>query len=84
MPQDVDDRIEPTLAARTPQQVTHQAFPSGATNGRQEVVVVDIKIPFGSMIILMVKWAIASIPAFLILVFLGVLVAGLLGALVGR
>lgn len=33
------------------------------SNGRTEVVVVDIKIPFGSMVILLVKWAIAAIPA---------------------
>ena len=34
----------------------------------QQVTVVDIKMPFGSMVAFMVKWAIASIPAFLILV----------------
>ncbi len=33
-----------------------------------EVTVVDIKIPFWSMVVLMVKWAIAAIPAMLILV----------------
>jgi hypothetical protein len=46
-----------------------------------EVTVVDIKMPFWSMVFFMVKWAIAAIPAFLILgtilfmfaVFLGVL-----------
>ena len=37
---------------------------------RQQVTVVDIKMPFGSMVVFMVKWAIASIPAFLILVAL--------------
>jgi hypothetical protein len=36
-----------------------------------EVVVVDVKIPFWSMVILLVKWAIAAIPAFAILVILG-------------
>jgi hypothetical protein len=34
---------------------------------RQEVVVVDINIPFWSMVTLMVKWAFAAIPAFIIL-----------------
>jgi hypothetical protein len=46
-----------------------------------EVIVVDIKMPFWSMVFFMVKWAIAAIPALLILgtilfmlaVFLGVL-----------
>jgi hypothetical protein len=41
------------------------------SNGRTEVVVVDIKIPFGSMVVLLVKWAIAAIPAAVILVALG-------------
>ncbi len=34
---------------------------------RREVVVVDVKIPFVSMVILLVKWAIAAIPAIIIL-----------------
>lgn len=28
----------------------------------QQVVVVDVKVPFWSMVFLMVKWALASIP----------------------
>jgi hypothetical protein len=47
---------------------------------RQNVVVTDIHIPFGSMITFMVKWAIASIPAaiilFLIYLALGALFSG--------
>lgn len=38
---------------------------------RSEVVVVDVKIPFWSMVILLVKSAIAAIPAFVILFLLG-------------
>jgi len=34
---------------------------------RQEVVITDFKMPFGSMVVFMVKWAIASIPALIIL-----------------
>ena len=43
------------------------------TNGtpRQEIVVTGIDMPFGSMIKFMVKWAIASIPALIILMILG-------------
>lgn len=37
---------------------------------RQEVVVTDVHMSFGSMITFMVKWAIASIPALLILMLL--------------
>jgi hypothetical protein len=36
-----------------------------------EVTVTNIKMPFGSMIVFMVKWAVASIPAILILVVMG-------------
>ena len=37
---------------------------------RYEVVVKDIQMSLGSMVVFMVKWAIAAIPAFLILVAL--------------
>ncbi len=46
---------------------------------RQEVVVVDVRIPFTSMVSLMVKWAIAAVPAVLILFLL----AGALSMLFG-
>jgi len=41
------------------------------SNEKQEVVVTDIEIPFMSMVVLMVKLAIASIPALFILTMLG-------------
>lgn len=34
---------------------------------KQEVVVVDINIPFWSMVIFMMKWVVAAIPSFIIL-----------------
>jgi len=46
------------------------------------VRIVDIKMPFGSMVVFMVKWAIAAIPALIILALIGVLVAGILMAMV--
>lgn len=49
------------------------------SNGRQEVVVTDIKIPFLSMVVLLVKWALAAIPALIILF----LIFGVLGAIFG-
>ena len=48
-----------------------------------EVTVVDIKMPFGSMVVFMVKWAIASIPAILILAVLVAMIAGLFAGCVG-
>ena len=41
------------------------------------VTVSDIRLPFGSMVVLMVKWAIASIPAMIILIVLGSIIAGI-------
>lgn len=52
-------------------------------NADREVVVVDIRIPFMSMVILMVKWAIAAVPALFILIFIGGLLATALGMLFG-
>jgi hypothetical protein len=48
-------------------------------DGRREVVVTDIKIPFWSIVVLMVKWAIAAIPAVIILMILTALVSVALG-----
>jgi hypothetical protein len=45
-----------------------------------EVVVVDVKIPFWSMVTLLVKWALASIPAIIILFVLGALMSFLFGS----
>ena len=45
------------------------------------VVVTDIKIPFGSMVVLMVKWAVATIPALIILSVIGSIIFGVLTAL---
>lgn len=47
------------------------------------VTIVDVKIPFWSMVVLMVKWVIASIPAFFILLALGTAAASMLGLLGG-
>jgi hypothetical protein len=53
------------------------------TDNSQHVTIVDIKMPFWSMVVFMVKAAIASIPAFIILSIIGSLVFGLL-AVVSR
>ena len=39
----------------------------------QRVVVTDIHMPFWSMVVFMVKWALASIPAILILTLIAAL-----------
>jgi hypothetical protein len=49
---------------------------------RQQVVVTDVNMPFGSMVRFMVKWALASIPAFMILFIVGFFCAGVFSAIV--
>ncbi len=50
---------------------------------KREVVVTDIKIPFVSMVILMVKWAVAAIPALFILFIIGGVLTMVLGLIFG-
>jgi len=45
------------------------------------IIVTDIKMPFFSMVIFMVKWAVASIPALIILSFIGALIFGFAGTI---
>jgi hypothetical protein len=47
----------------------------------QQVIITDIHMPFGSMVEFMMKWAIASIPAMILLFLLGAIVAGIFGAI---
>jgi hypothetical protein len=66
-------------AAGEPQRFFKQG--SFMSDGRTEVVVVDVRIPFGSMVILLVKWAVAAIPAAIILIILAWAVSFALGFL---
>jgi hypothetical protein len=47
------------------------------------VVVTDVRMPFGSMVAFMVKWAIATIPAIIILTVIGSITFGVLNAIFG-
>jgi len=49
-----------------------------------KVVVADIKIPFGSMVVLMVKWAVATIPALIIFILIGSITFGVISSLMGN
>ena len=53
-------------------------------DGKQEVVLTDVHIPFGSLVTLMVKVVIASIPAAIIVLILGFLAAGIFMKLLGK
>ena len=50
---------------------------------KREVVVTDVKIPFWSMVVLMVKWAIAAIPAVIILIVIGAVGSMVMAAIFG-
>ena len=46
----------------------------------QRVIVTDIQMSFGSMVVFMVKWAIAVIPAAIILSLVGFILLGVFGS----
>lgn len=50
---------------------------------KREVIVTDVKIPFWSLVILMVKLAIAAIPAFIILLIIGSVVSVVMAVIFG-
>ncbi|MDH5535335.1 MAG: hypothetical protein OEZ08_07185 [Betaproteobacteria bacterium] len=50
---------------------------------QRAVVVTDIRIPFWSMVVLLVKWALAAIPAVIILVLIWVATTAVLRSLNG-
>ena len=50
---------------------------------KNEVVVTNIQMPFGSMVGFMIKWAIASIPAAIILGLIGAVFFGLFAGILG-
>ncbi|MDQ6981213.1 MAG: hypothetical protein Q9M46_07020 [Ghiorsea sp.] len=49
---------------------------------KNEVVVTDIQMSFGSMVVFMIKWAIAAIPALIILSVIAAIATGILSAIV--
>ncbi len=53
----------------------------GDSGGGQEIVVTDVRIPFLSMVVLMIKWVIASIPALIILSIIGAIIGALIGGM---
>jgi hypothetical protein len=53
------------------------------TDDKREVVVTDVKIPFWSMVVLLVKWAIAAIPALIILLVIGAVASAVMAAIFG-
>lgn len=52
-------------------------------DNNQQVVIIDIKIPFWSMVVLMVKWALAAIPAIFILFLIGMVFSAIMTGVFG-
>jgi hypothetical protein len=52
-------------------------------SGPQQVTVIDVNMPFGSMVGFMVKWAIASIPALIILFVLSMVLIAIASVVFG-
>jgi hypothetical protein len=50
---------------------------------KREVVVTDVRIQFWSMVVLLVKWAIAAIPALIILLVIGAVASAVMAAIFG-
>lgn len=51
--------------------------------GAQPVVVLDVSMSFGSMVVFMIKWSLAAIPALLILMMIGFFAVALFGGILG-
>jgi len=68
---------QPTAPA--PPTPLYPPTPSSPTH----VVITDVEIPFGSMIVLILKFVFASIPAALIVAILSAILMGILAALFG-
>ncbi len=49
------------------------------SNEKQQVTIVDIKMPFMSMVIFLIKFTIAAIPAFIILSFIFMVLGAIFG-----
>lgn len=49
------------------------------TESNQKVSIRDLNMPFFSMVAFMVKWAVASIPAVIVLLVLGVMLSSFFG-----
>jgi hypothetical protein len=78
----------PSVSAPLIQPLATQAHPAASQLPGQialpaRVIITDFNMPFVSMVGLMVKLAIAAIPALIILIVLAALISAVLGALLG-
>ncbi|MFZ5959852.1 hypothetical protein ACOXVJ_20315 [Pseudomonas knackmussii] len=72
-------QAKPAAPQKAQPQVVRNA--SALYPGAKPVVVLDINMSFGSMVVFMIKWVLASIPAFIILFIIFSVAAALFGGL---
>jgi hypothetical protein len=80
----IADEPEPLAIATPPpipEQPALQISPPSPLVPKAAVVITDIQMPFGRMVVFMVKWAIASIPAAIVLMTVFFLLWTLFGLL---
>lgn len=82
-PQDVVSKARAInqSARRAPKAAAYLSAATKGLDGVQPVVVVDVHMRFGSMVMFMIKWAVASIPALLILLVIAFIVQRVFGGL---
>jgi hypothetical protein len=77
---DLESKVKPKAEKSKPQR---EPVISQKIVEVKKVIITDIQMPFNSMVTFMVKWAIASIPAFIILMALFAVIIALFGGIVG-
>jgi hypothetical protein len=58
--------------------MTPPSYPSG-----QSVTITDIDIPFWRLVVIFIKWALAAIPATIVVTLILIVIMALFGALFG-
>jgi hypothetical protein len=76
----VQPLVAPTPSASPLQAGAVSAMPTWAST---KVVVTDIKMSFGSMVVFMIKWSLAAIPALIILLVIAGIISAVLGGVLG-
>ncbi len=77
---EVDRRKDPEYKKEVQSSIDSQKNAAEASSMvLQRVMVADIHMPFGSMVVFMIKWALAAIPAFIILWIIGMLFVAVTG-----
>jgi hypothetical protein len=75
--------VERGIRRVTIHSIAHEESESMNADKDNRVIVTDIRMPFMSMVTFMVKWAIAAIPAFIILSIIATAVMAVLHGMLG-